>query len=137
MNATEAMLAADRAHIWHPFTPLREWLDPATLPEPPIIVSAAGAMLRDSRGNEYLDGNSSIWTNLHGHNHPRLNAAITAQLARFAHVSFLGTTHPLAIELAGELVALWPPETLTRVFFCSWLFMNCSSSQAGIIIVTN
>ena len=114
---TGSLLRLDRLHLWHPFTPIREWLDLEFLPEPPVIVSAHGATLRDSRGNEYLDGNSSIWTNLHGHNHPRLNAAIAAQLARFAHVSFLGATHPLAIELAGELVALWPPGTLTRVFF--------------------
>src|SRR5262250_1770751 len=99
MSATEAWLAADRAHVWHPFTPLRDWLDPASDPEPLIIVSADGALLRDSRGREYVDGNSSIWTNLHGHNHPRLNAAIAAQLARIAHSSFLGGPRLLTKQL--------------------------------------
>ena len=47
----------------------------------------------------------------------RLNAAIAAQLRKIAHSSFLGATHPLAIELAGELVALWPAGTLSRVFY--------------------
>ena len=114
---TDLLLALDRQYAWHPFTPIREWLDPDFSPEPPVLVSGQGAVLRDSRGNEYIDGNSSIWTNLHGHNHPRLNAAITAQLERFAHVSFLGATHPLAIELARELVALWPAGGLARVFY--------------------
>lgn len=114
-DPTRAWLDADRAHQWHPFTQMRDWCAPGH--EPPVIVSARGATLRDSRGHEYLDGNSSIWTNLHGHNHPRINAAITAQLGEFAHCSFLGCTHPPAIELGRELVELFPPGTLTRVFF--------------------
>ncbi len=76
-----------------------------------------GALLHDSEGREYIDGNSSIWTNLHGHRHPKIDAAIRAQLDRVAHTSFLGFTHPPAAELARELVALWPPDSLTRVFF--------------------
>ena len=105
----------DRTHAWHPFTPTREWAAPDH--DPLILVSGDGAILRDDRGREYLDGNSSIWTNLHGHNHPRLNRAVTDQLGRFAHVSFLGATHPLAARLAAELAALWPPGALPRVFF--------------------
>ncbi len=114
---TDSLLALDRQFAWHPFTPISEWLDAGFQPEPPVIVSGEGAMLRDSRGHEYIDGNSSIWTNLHGHNHPRLNAAIVAQLGKIAHSSFLGATHPAAVELARELVALWPAGTLNRVFF--------------------
>jgi adenosylmethionine-8-amino-7-oxononanoate aminotransferase len=114
-DQTAALLAADRAHTWHPFTQMRDWCDPAF--EPLVLVSGEGAILRDSEGREYLDGNSSIWTNLHGHNHPRLNAAIRAQLDRVAHTSFLGFTNPPAAQLAEELVALWPAGTLSRVFF--------------------
>lgn len=110
-----AWLAADRAHQWHPFTQMQDWCAPEH--EPVVIVSGQGATLRDSRGRAYLDGNSSIWTNLHGHNHPRINAAVTAQLGKFAHCSFLGLTHPTAIELGTALVNLFPAETLTRVFF--------------------
>ena len=105
----------DKAHLWHPFTQHRDWGAPDH--EPLVLVSGEGAMLRDSAGREYLDGNSSIWTNLHGHRHPKIDAAIRAQLDRVAHTSFLGFTHPLAAELARELVALWPVDTLTRVFF--------------------
>jgi adenosylmethionine-8-amino-7-oxononanoate aminotransferase len=112
---TDAWIAADRAHLWHPFTQMRDWCAPDA--EPLVIVAGNGAMLQDSRGREYLDGNSSIWTNLHGHNHPAINAAIAGQLSAFAHSSFLGLTHPLAIELATELVSLFPTGTLTRVFY--------------------
>lgn len=82
-----------------------------------MLVEGEGAILRDSHGREYIDGNSSIWTNLHGHRHPKIDAAIRAQLDKVAHTSFLGFTHEPAIHLAEELVALWPPQTLTRVFF--------------------
>ena len=112
---TRAWTDADRRHQWHPFTQGRDWCAPDH--EPLVIVSGQGATLRDSRGREYLDGNSSIWTNLHGHNHPRINAAVARQLERFAHCSFLGLTHPAAIELGAALVGLFPPDTLTRVFW--------------------
>ncbi|MDB6148826.1 MAG: adenosylmethionine-8-amino-7-oxononanoate transaminase [Chthoniobacter sp.] len=116
MNAaTRVAISADRAHTWHPFTPMREWCAPDH--EPLVLLSGEGAVLRDSEGREYLDGNSSIWTNLHGHRHPKIDAAIRAQLDRVAHTSFLGFTNPPAAQLAAELVALWPAGTLTRVFF--------------------
>jgi len=108
-------IAADKAHSWHPFTPMADWCAPEH--EPLALVSGEGALLRDSAGREYLDGNSSIWTNLHGHRHPAIDAAIRAQLDRVAHTSFLGFTHPPAAELARQLVALWPADTLSRVFF--------------------
>ncbi len=112
---TEALAAADKKFLWHPFTQMRDWC--AAEHDPLVLVSGHGALLRDSAGREYIDGNSSIWTNLHGHNHPKINAAIRAQLEEVAHTSFLGFTNPRAIDLAQELVKLVSPETLTRVFF--------------------
>jgi adenosylmethionine-8-amino-7-oxononanoate aminotransferase len=94
---------------------MREWCAPEH--EPLMLVSGKGAVLRDSEGREYLDGNSSIWTNLHGHRHPKIDAAIRAQLRRVAHTSFLGFTNPPAAQLAAELIALFPRSTLSRVFF--------------------
>lgn len=102
----------DRAHVWHPFTQMQDWC----ASEPVVLVEGLGASVRDSRGRWYLDGNSSIWTNLHGHRHPRLDAAVRKQLQQFAHTSFLGLTHPVAAQLSAELVSLWPAQTLTRVF---------------------
>lgn len=95
--------ARDQAILWHPFTPMEEWTDPAN---PPLVLTdAAGSFLRDEAGNRYFDGNASIWTNLHGHAHPALLQAIKDQLDRLDHASFLGTTHPKAIELAERLLA--------------------------------
>jgi adenosylmethionine---8-amino-7-oxononanoate aminotransferase len=112
---TKDLIAADKQFVWHPFTNMPEWCAPEQ--EPIVIVEGHGAILRDSRGREYIDGNSSIWTNIHGHNHPRINLAICEQLERIAHSSFLGTTNPGAIELAREIVKLFPPKTLSRAFY--------------------
>jgi len=74
--------------------------------EPIVIVSGRGCVLRDARGREYLDANSSIWTNLHGHRHPAINAAITRQLRKIAHSSALGLANEPASLLAAKLAAL-------------------------------
>src|SRR5256884_300749 len=112
---TKALIEADKQFVWHPFSDMREWCAPGH--EPLILVEGQGAMLRDSTGREYIDGNSSIWTNIHGHNHPHINAAIRHQLDRVAHTSFLGFTNPLAVELAQAIVGLFPDNSLSRVFF--------------------
>ena len=112
---TAALIAADKRFVWHPFTPMGEWCAPDH--EPLVLVRGQGALLWDSEGREYIDGNSSIWTNIHGHNHPHINAAIRRQLDRVAHTSFLGFTNPAAIELAEAIVGLFPPDSISRVFF--------------------
>ena len=112
---TRRWIEADRAHCWHPFTRQAEWCAPEH--EPVVIVRGEGAWLWDSEGRRYLDGNSTIWTNIHGHGHPTINEAITKQLEQISHVSFLGFTHPSAIELAEKLCGFFPPHTLERVFF--------------------
>ena len=112
---TEQLASDDKRYVWHPFTSMGEWCAPDH--EPIVLVEGEGAMVRDSRGREYIDGNSSIWTNVHGHNHPRINAAIREQLERVAHTSFLGTTNPPAIKLAREIVNLFPQEKFGRVFY--------------------
>src|SRR6266513_2005107 len=112
---TKELIMADKRFVWHPFTNMTEWRAPEY--QPLILVEGHGAMLRDSRGREYIDGNSSIWTNIHGHNHPHINAAIRRQLDRVAHTSFLGFTNPAAIELARAIVDLFPTDSLSRVFF--------------------
>ncbi|HQW30107.1 MAG TPA: aminotransferase class III-fold pyridoxal phosphate-dependent enzyme, partial [Verrucomicrobiales bacterium] len=94
---------------------MRDWCASET--DPLIIVSGIGAILTDAEGKEYLDGNSSIWTNIHGHRHPVIDAAIRDQLDRIAHCSALGYSNEAAIRLAEKLVGLFPENTLTRVFF--------------------
>lgn len=94
----------DREYLWHPFTQMREWNAPGHAPI--VIVEGKGAVLKSEDGREFLDGNSSIWTNLHGHRRPEIDQAIRDQLDRIAHSSFLGLTNDVAARLARELVEL-------------------------------
>ena len=113
LGASE-LIALDKQFVWHPFTQMKDWI--AESFEPLVLVGGEGSTIRDIHGREYIDGNASIWTNVHGHNHPRINEAIRAQLSRVAHTSFLGFTHPAAPVLARELVKRGPGN-LTRVFY--------------------
>ena len=66
------LLAADRKHLWHPFTQQQGWVDE----DAPIIESADGVWLCDVDGKRYLDGVSSLWCNVHGHRHPVIDVAV-------------------------------------------------------------
>ena len=109
---TDALRAADRANVWHPFTPMSVWLGD----DAPIISRGEGCFLIDTDGNRYIDGVSSLWVNVHGHSHPAIVDAIVSQARELQHSTFLGLSHPPAIELAERLVAIAPPG-LKRVFF--------------------
>lgn len=112
---TREIIALDKAHLWHPFTDMAAWC--AADHEPLVIESGKGVYLLDSEGRRYLDGNSSIWTNIHGHGHPRIVSAIQEQAERLAHCSALGTSNIPASRLAAELCRLWPESGLSRVFY--------------------
>ncbi|MFP6873746.1 MAG: adenosylmethionine--8-amino-7-oxononanoate transaminase [Verrucomicrobiales bacterium] len=105
----------DKAYLWHPFTAMDQWC--ASDHQPLTIDRGEGVHLYDTDGNCYIDGNASIWTNIHGHSHPVIDSAIREQLDRIAHCSFLGTTSEPAILLAEKLIGLFPRATLSRVFF--------------------
>lgn len=105
-------LVHDQNHVWYPFTQMEE----ARHFPPLAIVSGRGGWLTDSEGRTYLDGTASLWTNVHGHNDPDLNAALQRQLEQVAHSTMLGLTHPVGAELAAELATLAPGD-LGRVFF--------------------
>jgi len=107
-----ALVRDDRACLWHPFTQQQGW----AAEEPLIVDRARGCELVDTEGRRYLDGVSSLWCNVHGHRHPRIDSAVRDQLSRVAHSTMLGLSHPAAIRLARKLVDLSPPG-LTRVFY--------------------
>jgi adenosylmethionine---8-amino-7-oxononanoate aminotransferase len=109
---TQALRAADHAHVWHPFTQMRGWQSE----DAPIIERGEGCFLFDTDGKAYIDGVSSLWCNVLGHRHPAIDEAVRAQLDKVAHTTMLGLSHPGAIELAQRLVAVAPPG-LSRVFF--------------------
>ncbi len=111
-TATDLAVERDRRHVWHPFAQMREYLGMPPL----LIVAGRGGWLRDAAGREYLDGNASIWTNVHGHRDSDLDAALRAQLDAVAHTTLLGLAHGPAAELAAELVAE-APAGLEKVFY--------------------
>ncbi|MBL4883220.1 MAG: adenosylmethionine--8-amino-7-oxononanoate transaminase [Planctomycetaceae bacterium] len=102
----------DVDHVWHPFTPMTVYARES----PPMIVSGKGFYLEDAHGKQYLDGISALWCNVHGYQVPELDAAITEQLGKIAHTTFLGGTSPIAIELAFELAQRTPGD-LNHVFY--------------------
>ena len=108
----DADLVRDFHNVWHPCTQMK---DHETVP-PLLIERGEGVYLFDREGNKYLDAISSWWVNLLGHNHPRLNAALTGQLDKIAHVMFAGVTHQPAIDLAERLVQK-SPDNLQKAFF--------------------
>lgn len=110
-SARDAWPIWDVAHFWHAFTQMAEY-------EPLIIERGEGVWLIDTEGRRYLDGVSSLWCNLHGHGHPRINAAIAEQLGKLAHATSLGMSNPPAIELAHRLATLAPGD-LQHVFYAS------------------
>jgi adenosylmethionine---8-amino-7-oxononanoate aminotransferase len=99
----------DRTHVWHAFTQMAEY-------DPLLIERARGCTLIDCDGREYLDGVSSLWCNIHGHRHPKLDEAIRRQLDDVAHVTLLGMAHPTTVKLARRLVEI-APTGLHHVFF--------------------
>lgn len=102
----------DHTYLWHPFTPQARW----TAQDPLIVDHANGCWLTDTKGNEYLDGVSSLWTTVHGHRQPDIDQAVRDQLQKVAHSTMLGLTNVPATMLAAKLVEIAPPD-LSRVFY--------------------
>lgn len=103
------LLRWDREHVWHAFTQMAEY-------EPLLIERGEGCTLIDIDGNRYIDAVSSLWCNVHGHRHPRIDAAIRSQLDKIAHTTLLGAGNSTTAELARRLVEI-APAGLNHVFF--------------------
>ena len=89
----------DKAYLWHPFTPMRQWI----AGEPLVIEAGEGFELIDAEGNRYIDGFSTLWCNLHGHRVARIDAAIRAQRERACteHVEYPGA-RPVRRQRGGD-----------------------------------
>ncbi len=111
-SRTRILSAKDKKWIWHPFTQMQDWEKENIL----IIEKGEGVYLIDTEGRRYLDGVSSLWCNVHGHRVPELDQALSAQLKKIAHSTFLGLSNVPAILLAEKLVRI-APKGLTRVFY--------------------
>lgn len=111
---TADLQALDQQHVWHPFTHMSLWLD-----EPPLVITHGdGVYLIDSEGNRYLDGISSLWCNVHGHQVKAIDDAIRNQLGRIAHTTQLGLANDQVAILSKKLIDI-APRGLERVFYTS------------------
>jgi adenosylmethionine-8-amino-7-oxononanoate aminotransferase len=108
---TKRLQRLDRAHVWHPFTQMKDWGGADQL----IIERGEGNYLIDTEGRRYLDGVSSLWVNVHGHRKKEIDNAVKKQLTKIAHSTILGLSNVSSIELAERLVKITPPG-LTRIF---------------------
>jgi adenosylmethionine-8-amino-7-oxononanoate aminotransferase len=111
-SRNEQLALDDKRYIWHPFTQMQDY----AAEDPLIIESGEGCTLTDIHGNNYIDGVSSLWTNVHGHRKEKLDLAIKNQLDKIAHSTLLGLSNVPAVQLAEKLVGI-APEGLTKVFY--------------------
>ncbi len=102
----------DKEYFWHPFTQMKVYREEENL----IFERGDGVYLYDIKGRRFIDAISSLWCNLHGHNHPKLNKALIDQLQKVAHTTTLGSSNVPAILLAKRLVEI-APKGLTKVFY--------------------
>ena len=106
------VIRLDRAHVWHPYTPVDAW----EKTDPIVVARAEGSSLYDADGTRYIDGNASWWVAGLGHGHPRLLRALREQAETLAHCALAGIAHEPSSALAAELVRV-APRGLTRVFY--------------------
>lgn len=111
MLTHDELVDKSKEYLWLPFTQMKDYEQ-----DPLVIESGDGIMLKDTEGNTYYDGFSSVWLNVHGHRKKELDDAIRAQLEKIAHSTLLGMTNRPATELAERLIKI-TPNGLTRVFY--------------------
>ncbi len=102
----------DREFVWHPFTQMLDWEKERNI----VIERGEGVYLYDIHGNRYIDGVSSLWVNVHGHNNPELNEALKEQIDKISHSTLLGLANVPSAILAEKL-ALIAPKNLKKVFY--------------------
>ena len=123
-DRTRQLVGDDHRYVWHPFTQQQAWVQE----EPLVVERGEGCWLITTDGRRLLDGNSSLWVNLWGHDRPELVEALRRQAAALPHATFLGLTNPPAIETARKLVEL-APDRMTRAFFSE----NGSAAGEGML----
>ena len=102
----------DREFVWHPFTQMSDWEKERNI----LIERGEGVYLYDIHGNRYIDGVSSLWVNVHGHNNQELNSALKEQIDKISHSTLLGLANAPSAILAEKLIGI-APKNLKKVFY--------------------
>lgn len=90
---------------------MQDWLSA----DSPVIVRGEGFHLIDARGKRYVDGTSSMWCNVWGHDTNPVTKAMQAQLDKLQHSTLFGLGNETSALLAQKLVKL--AKGLHRVFY--------------------
>jgi len=107
------LVQADHEHLIHPLH------HPVDHQDPIIYARGRGALVRDIRGREYIDGLSGLWNVNVGHGRTELAEAAAAQMRELAYFSaYAGSSNVPAIMLAQRLIGIAPPN-MQAVFFTS------------------
>jgi len=112
---TDELQALDSAHHLHPFTHANALASKG----PRVITSAKGVWLKDSDGEEIMDGMAGLWCVNIGYGRDELAEAAARQMKELPYYNtFFQTTHVPALMLAKKLAEL-APGSLNHVFFAS------------------
>jgi adenosylmethionine-8-amino-7-oxononanoate aminotransferase len=118
MNAIPSnadLVAADKAHLVHPLTRHRAFLDTG----PVLVVAGKGAQVQLADGQWLIDGSAGLWCVNVGHGRAELAKAASDQMLAVAFTpTFGGFSSVPAIRLAERLADLAPGD-LEAVFFTS------------------
>ena len=119
-----AIWEKDRKHLLHPFTHFDSFKVEGSM----IVTEANGCMIKDSNGNEYLDGLGGMWCVNVGYGRHEIAEVMADQARQLAYANpFVDMTNAPAAELAAKLAEL-APETLNHVFFS--LSGSCANDSA-------
>lgn len=84
----------------------------------PVYVSRArNAEIWDVDGNRLIDLGAGIAVNNTGHNHPRIQAAVQAQVEQFSHTCLMVTPYESAVNLAEKLNRIAPGPSPKKSIF--------------------
>jgi len=108
---TEEMVAADKDCLWHHLKPHKLF----EMKEQMVVVEGKGLVIKDIRGNEYLDATSGgVWSVMVGYGRDSIADAVAAQLKKMPYFAGAFGTVP-AIKFAQKLLEKLP--RLDKVYF--------------------
>ena len=84
---------------------------------PIYAARAQNAELWDVEGNRYIDFGAGIAVVNTGHGHPKVKAAVAAQLDKFSHTCVMVTPYDVSVRLAEKLNELMPGDTPKKSIF--------------------
>lgn len=86
---------------------------------PVFVEHAKNAELWDVEGNRYIDFGTGIAVCNTGHSHPKVVAAVNAQVEKFSHTCVMVNPYEVAVELAEKLTQLAPGTSKKKAIFVS------------------